>query len=211
LGSQGIPEFLGPKPDWFDSYASSYAVGPQIGVNSGKRIFSYVYGACSIYRKEPLIRLFSKGFTPVSSGRKEGKLSSGDDVEWCALMQLLGYQVTYSEKMLFYHRLSLDRLNWEYYLRLKQGISSNSGLLSSYELYFSNPSGSRIWFVKKYGNKLIRSVLLYFKYLIRWKRNPSLPKDQLSFVILKSQMWAYLNQRTVAFSHIKQLKQYFGS
>ena len=126
LGSHGIPEFLAPKPDWFDRYASSFAVGPQqLNDIDGNRLI-HVYGACSVYRRKPLLNLFENGFKPVLSDRTAKELSSGGDVEWCWLMQLMGYKVAYSANLQFYHQLPATRLTWDYYLRLKQGISSSA-------------------------------------------------------------------------------------
>lgn len=211
LGSLGIPEFLGPKPDWFDRYASSYAVGPhQVQNLAGKRLV-HVYGACSIYRKNPLLELFQKGFKPVLSGRKGKVMSAGDDVEWCWLMQLMGYQVAYSPKLQFTHQLPASRLTWEYYIRLKKGISGSAGLLTAYTFYFSVTFRPVIVFAFHYFYKTLKSVLVYIKYWVLWLGKPSKPENQVSFSILESQMWAYLRQGKSAFIHFHQLKNYFGA
>jgi glycosyltransferase involved in cell wall biosynthesis len=211
LGSQGIPDFSGSKPEWFDRYASSYAVGPQPGSNPRAGLLAYVYGACSVYRKKPLLDLFHKGFKPVLSGRKEGEMSSGDDVEWCALMQLLGFSIAYSEKMKFHHQLPASRLTWEYYLLLKQGISGSAGLLFSYQFYFGNKIRSSSIFKIKYWKSLTSSWLLFQKYRIRWNGNPQSPEDQLAYTILEARMKAFSNQRNRALSHFNQLEKYFGA
>lgn len=211
LGSHGIPEFIGQKPNWFDQYSSSYAVGPQLGGNVEGKQLVYVYGACSIYRKKPLLNLFKKGFIPGLSGRKGKEMSAGDDVELCWLMQLLGYKVAYSHKLQFIHQLPASRLNWEYYIRLKRGISAGAGLLSAYT-YFSIASyRSFLGYVVNYSLKTIKTALLYLKYRIRWGSSPSRPKDHLSLAILESQMDSYFKHSRQAFSHFRQLKRYFGS
>lgn len=211
FGSHGIPEFLGPKPDWFDRYASSYAVGPQLRDDQGGKHLVYVYGACSIYRKKPLLDLFKKGFKPVLSGRKGKEMSAGDDVEWCWLMQLMGYKVAYSPKLQFTHQLPASRLTWEYYIRLKKGISGSAGLLSAYTFYFSASFRPIVGFVFHYFSKTLKSVLLYGKYWVRWMGKPSKPEDQVSFAILESQMWAYLRHGKAAITHFRQLKKHFGA
>jgi glycosyltransferase involved in cell wall biosynthesis len=211
LGSLGIPEFLGPKPDWFDRYSSSYAVGPQHVDNSAGKRLVHVYGACSIYRKKPLFELFQKGFKPVLSGRKGKEMSAGDDVEWCWLMQLMGYQVVYSPKLQFTHQLPTTRLTWEYYIRMKKGISGSAGFLSSYTFYFSASFRTVGVLVFDYFFKTLKSVLLYSKYRLRWRGKPSKPEDQLSFSILEAQMWAYLRQGNATLIHFCQLKKHFGA
>lgn len=211
LGSHGIPEFLGPKPEWFDRYASTYAVGAQLGGEGVKRQLVYVYGACSIFRKKPLLKLFNKGFHPIISDRKGNQLISGGDVEWCWLMQLLGYKVAYSGKLQFIHQLPASRLNWEYYIRLKKGISASAGLLSTYTYFTSISFRSFLGFFVSYSLKTIKAALLYLKYRIRWGSGPSRPEDQLSLAILESQMNAYLKQVREAFTHFRQLQRYFGA
>lgn len=211
LGSYGIPEFLGPKPEWFDRYASSYAVGAQLGGDRGERQLVYVYGACSIFRKKPLLKLFKKGFHPIMSDRKGNQLFSGGDVEWCWLMQLIGYEVAYSGKLQFIHQLPASRLTWEYYIRLKKGISSSAGLLGTYSYFASTTSKSFLGFVFDYTLKSIKASLLYLKYRIRWGLRPSRPEDQLSFAILESQMNAYFKQSKKAFAHFRQLQRHFGA
>lgn len=210
LGSLGIPEFMGPKPVWFDRYASSFAVGPQLVSQFGAPILAHVYGACSIYRRDPLMNLFTNGFRSVLSDRSGESLSSGGDVEWCWLMQLMGYQVAYSSKLMFTHQLPASRLTWEYYLRLKRGISSNAGILSTYTYFYRYHSPSVLRFVIHYFIKTFRTILIYLKYKIKWKGNPSTPQDQLSYCILQAQMNAFLNQFGVAILHFKKLKKYFG-
>lgn len=211
LGSHGIPEFLGPKPDWFDQYASSYAVGSQLRGNEEGRQLVYVYGACSIYRKKPLLNLFEKGFKPVLSGRKGKEMSAGDDVEWCWLMQLLRHKVAYSPKLRFYHQLPCSRLTWEYYIGLKIGISASAGLLSTYTYFTSTTLKSYLGFFVSYSLKTIKAALLYLKYRILWGSGPSQPEDRLSFAILESQMNAYFKQSKKAFAHFRQLQRYFGA
>lgn len=210
LGSQGLPQFLGEKPEWFDRYAHSFAVGPQDLEQSNLRL-KHVYGACSIYRKAPLIKLFQNGFTPALTDRQGGKLVSGGDVEWCWLMQLMGYQIEYAEDLKFYHQIPESRLSWTYYLRLKEGISSSAGLLSTYKLYFEQNVKSKTGFEIKYFKKLTKASLLYFKHRIRLGSNPKRPEDQLALIILKSQMKAYLSQWKKSKNHFIQIARNFES
>lgn len=211
LGSIGIPEFLGTKPNWFDRYASSYAVGHQFGVSEKDDVLGFVYGACSVYRKNPLLNLFEKGFKPVLSGRKGKEMTAGDDVEWCWLMQLLGYKVTYHTELHFTHQLPASRLNWEYYIRLKRGISSSASLLSAYT-YFTTPSfKSFLGYVVNYILRTFKAALLYMKYRIRWGSSPIRPEDQLSLAILESQVNSYFKHSRQAFTHFRQLQRYFGA
>ena len=211
LGSHGIPEFLGPKPDWFERYSSSYAVGRQDVDTKKNRRLVHVYGACSIYRKKPLIDLFQQGYLPALIDRSGKTLLSGGDVEWCWLIQLLGYKIAYSDKIQFTHQLPASRLTWDYYIQLKKGISGSAGLLSVYSFYFSASFRPIMGFAFHYFTKTVKSVLLYLKYQILWRGKPSNMEDQLSYTILESQMRAYLRQRRSAKKHFRQLKKHFGA
>lgn len=211
LGSQGIPEFLDSKPKWFDRYSSSYAVGPQLGIYNQQKRLSFVYGACSVYLKQPLITLFQSGFKPALADRTGGYLTSGGDVEWCALMQLLGYEVAYSANVKFYHQLPAARLTWEYYLRLKRGISGSAGLLYPYEFFIKNSFRSIFAFQIFYIIGSVKSWLLYLKYRIRWNGNSRSQEQQLAFTILEARMKALFHQRTAAVAHFRQLKNFFGT
>ncbi|ERM80985.1 hypothetical protein P872_11805 [Rhodonellum psychrophilum GCM71 = DSM 17998] len=211
LGSQGIPEFLGAKPEWFDRYSSSFAVGSQLGSSTPQKRLEFVYGACSVYLKQPLLTLFQDGFSPILSDRTGADLISGGDVEWCALMQLLGYKIAYFEDLKFYHQLPASRLTWEYYLRLKRGISGSAGFLFPYEFYFVKSFRSMGMFIIHYCVEEFKSWLLYLKYSIRWNGNPQGQEEQLAFTILEARMKAFFHQRKTAIVHFKQLKQHFGS
>lgn len=212
LGGEGIPVFEGDKPDWFDQYQSSFAVGPQLkGTSIPDSKLNYVYGAGSIFRKKPLLDLFDSGFQPALSGRSGKMLVSGDDVEWCWLMQMLGYKIGFQSDLKFYHLLPQSRLTWEYYLRLKEGISNGAGLLYSYRYFFQYPDHSLWQFQISYLIQLVKARLLFFKNSVKWESKPQLPSQKLALLILKSQMNSYSVNRQDSYNHFLQLKKYFGS
>lgn len=211
LGSHGIPEIQGDIPAWFEEYASSYALGPQLKNLNAKRHLDYLYGACSIYLKSPLLSLIKEGFQSSLSGRKKDELCSGDDVEWCALMQLLGYRIAYSPRLKFYHKIPERRLSWEYYLKLKEGITSGAGLLFPYYYYYENSVHLPITFQLYYLRETATAGLLYLKYRIKWKGNPSTPENQLAYRILETKFRSFRRNRTLAFKHYKQILKYFDS
>lgn len=132
LGSFGIPKIDGSRPEWFDYFGHSYAVG-SLGKSSGLQPKgSYHYGAACFFRKEALVKLNSIGFESLLIDRKGQNLSSGGDVELCLVVQLLGFDLYYDENLRFYHYIESYRLSWNYYVRLKKGISASFPLLESY-------------------------------------------------------------------------------
>lgn len=133
LGSLGSPVFEIEKPDWFVDFSHTYAVG-SLGKKPGRQPFgSYHYGAACFFRKEALDKLLNLGFKSFLSDRKGKGLSSGGDVELCLAVQLLGYELHYDCRLTFKHFIEAHRLDWNYYLKLKQGISSSFPILESYK------------------------------------------------------------------------------
>ncbi len=191
LGGEGIPIFEIPKPDWFDKYSHSYAVGDW-GLKSGVLPKgSAVYGAGCFFRKSVLDSLLNKGWNSLLSDRKGNSLSSGGDIELCYSIQLLGFSVGFDKKLKFQHYIEKKRLNWEYYLKLKEGISISFPILSAYNLdYFPT--------LKDFRNHLFSCFLILIKGLIK---TVILPKNtyqrQVDFRVVRAKFWAFLkNYRT---------------
>jgi len=138
LGGLGIPQFESKKPNWFDEFAHTYAVG-SLGKNPGVQPKgSWHYGAACFFRKSALMQLKSLGFTSVLSDRKGSDLSSGGDVELCYAVQLLGLDLAFEPALKFDHFIEPHRLDWEYYLRLNRGIAASFPLLESYNIHTFN-------------------------------------------------------------------------
>ena len=167
LGGLGIPEFESEKPDWFDTYYHSYAVGAQ--AEKDGKIDKYpaeVYGAGSFFRKAPLQRFYDLGFVSMFKGRTGKKLSAGDDVEWCFLLQLAGYEIWYNSKLTFMHFMPAGRLKWEYYVKMKSGIASGAANFFVFtQLFNSNNIGAfKYYFL--YTKKVSFFFILYLKHAI---------------------------------------------
>tara|TARA_R110002020_G_scaffold335371_3_gene550536 strand:+ start:1961 stop:2872 length:912 start_codon:yes stop_codon:yes gene_type:complete len=133
LGGHGIVK-AHQVPDWFESYAKSYALGPQGKSGEVMPTFSHLYGAGCFYRKSILIDLAANGFYSLLTCRNGTELSSGGDVELCFAIQLSGFDLVYLNTLKFHHAISQDRLSFEYYLKLKAGIASSFPILDSYRI-----------------------------------------------------------------------------
>lgn len=135
LGSLGIPVFEIEKPEWFSDFSHSYAVG-SLGKKSGLQpVGSFHYGAACFFRRRAIEKLEEKGFESFLSDRKGNGLNSGGDVELCVAVQMLGYELHFEERLTFKHFIEGHRLNWKYYLKLKEGISSSFPILESYKIH----------------------------------------------------------------------------
>jgi glycosyltransferase involved in cell wall biosynthesis len=206
LGGCGRPLFESSAPSWFDQYHHSFGVGPQfakeglIPKNCGVKLYS----AGSFFNREPLLQFFESGFQPIMIGRHGKNLTSGEDTEWCMMTQLLGYELYYSGKLIFQHYMPDSRMNWEYYLRLKKGISSGLARLSAYLPFF-----------RKVNPRLIDFLMIYYKEsffyrLLAWKAWFSKSRTrstQLGKMILSEKAKAYSEDFKIAKAHFLQLQK----
>jgi glycosyltransferase involved in cell wall biosynthesis len=212
LGGFGIPVFEAEKPEWFDRYSYSFAVGEQASQEGIMIKYpSELYGAGTFFRKLPLLELFNKGFKTIMSDRKGNTLVSGGDVEWCFLIQLLGYKLYYDHRLVFWHHMPKQRMHWEYYLRLKKGISSGVCNLLPYGCLFRNRKMSPILYFNTWFTKMIFAFLIYFKLRILAfvKVNSNNTEQELAITIWREKLFSYWRNSFQSYKHFIQLKNYF--
>jgi len=168
LGGRGKPLFEGSKPDWFDRFHYSFAVGPQNN-RSGKidRPAADVYGAGCFFRKSAIDKIYAAGFTSALSDRMGQSLSSGGDVELCYALQLAGYEIWYEEKLNFLHYMPANRMDWSYYLKLKKAIPAQHALMLAYKFILENKSRSAFQFRLYYFKMWYKAKLNYLGYLAK--------------------------------------------
>lgn len=205
LGGMGIPEFESEKPDWFDTYYHSYAVGAQAD-KDGKidKLPAEVYGAGSFIRKAPLQRFYDLGFVSMFKGRTGKKLSAGDDVEWCFLLQLAGYEIWYNSSLAFMHFMPAGRLEWEYYVKMKSGIAGGACLFFAYNHIFNRVSRSQFNFKLLLFKKTVYFFLLYIKLLFK-KLFDSTDNTQLSVSIVRSKLISFIIYHSSAMNHYSRI------
>ena len=119
VGGRGIGDFETEPPAWFPTFEEGYGIGPQ-GKEAGynDKTHGYLYGASSAVRKEAWQTLHDNGFTLLLSGRKGKTLASGEDMEMCLAIRLLGYRLWYDPEITFEHFMPAGRLNWDYTKRM---------------------------------------------------------------------------------------------
>jgi glycosyltransferase involved in cell wall biosynthesis len=210
LGGCGIPVLEIEKPAWFDSYSHSFAVGPQSNEDGVLKEYpAELYGAGTFFRKEPLVNFIDKGFQSVLSGRKGTTLASGEDVEWCYLIQLAGYKIGYDKRLVFEHLLPANRITWDYYLCLKAGIASGTGKMLPYICLFSKGKISNATYIMEWFKKAIFSKIVYYRrLLINFISFRKLKEEEiLACLILKSKSDSYFNNPISIYNHFKSLKK----
>ena len=208
LGGCGIPVLEIEKPAWFDTYSHSFAVGPQSNADGVLKEYpAELYGAGTFFRKEPLVNFLDKEFRSVLSGRKGATLSSGEDVEWCYLVQLAGYKIGYDKQLVFEHLLPANRITWDYYLRLKAGISSSVCRLLSYHCLFKNPKAGSLFYWRQWFKGMIFSTLIHFKQkAIGFFSPKSKTNDEvLVAIIWEAKAKAYWRDGWIAYKHFHKI------
>lgn len=207
LGGFGIPVLEGPEPNWLSRYRKSFALGPQ-AAHSGKiqELPGHVYGAAFFFRKKPLIELIDSGYQFYLTGRTQTQTVSGDDLELCWLMQLMGYEIHYSEDLKFFHSMPINRMSTDYLIKMKSGTAAGSALLYAYRYFFRFPDSGIFNFSFAYFFQALKSGLIYLKNklvdpkgLISWEKT-------LAVSILASQWNSFFTQFSKAKSIFSQLQ-----
>ncbi|NVJ86812.1 MAG: glycosyltransferase family 2 protein [Algoriphagus sp.] len=208
VGGRGIARMTINPPVWFEKYQKSYAVGPQ-RLNSGLIDFSpsHVYGAGSFFRRIPMLEILEAGFYPSLIGRTNTTLLSGDDLEWCWLLQLKGYKIYYEDKLRFYHDLSEQRLNESYYIKLKAGTASGSALLFAYRTFFKNRNLSVSGFKASFKMESLKHRLRYYKN--RFLINSKNWENELALAILRSRVQSFRRYPVESLKLYSELKRIF--
>ena len=141
------------------------------------------------------------------TGRKGNQLVSGDDVEWCFMIQLMGYEIWYNEQLRFEHVMPENRLSWDYYLKLKRGISAGSALLFPYIVLMNDRKNSLFTFNVQYISKVMKAVYQYFRFRTFhfFARKLNTPQ-QVAAEVLKSRMQSFLLNYNIAGKQFRLLK-----
>ncbi len=134
FGSSNKALFLDSvEPEWFDKVKGAYACDSQ-GADLQELTVSrkYVYGAGMSIRREVLEAVYAIDLPLYLSGRKGGKLLSGDDSELGMRAILLGYRMYCSDRLKLKHIMLEERLNWSYFQKMSEGHSQSSIILQIY-------------------------------------------------------------------------------
>lgn len=205
LGGKGIPKTNVQLPDWFNRFGASYAVGNQSKKDGRLAKNIYLYGAGCFYNKKPLLLIRDRGFNSILTCRTGKSLSSGGDTELCIVLELLGYQIWYDSSLVFYHEIPDSKLDWEFYLKLKKGISSNYPMLASYKL-------NGIKSVTQFKILLFVELITVFKGVLKthlflfWNNEKSV---QASRVVTRTKLKSFFDNYFQTIDSFKKNKKIF--
>lgn len=186
----GINEgvFESEKPDWFDDFEHSFAVG-RLADDYGEPEEIGLFGAGLCLRREAWNELVNHGFESRLVGRSGKSLSSGEDYELCKALKIAGWEVLFSPRLKLRHFITAPRLNWKYLLKLNRGISHSIICFLAYEYHIAkirNP-GSQLPLIRLsrpylLAKKSVKTAILKLKLSL----NPKL-KSQGSTTLVEYQ------------------------
>jgi hypothetical protein len=148
----------------------------------------------------------------ILTDRKGDSLSSGGDYELFYWTYILGYKITYDERLIFKHYIPNSRASLDYLYRLAYGLGQAAALLEIYQhllgtsheiIAVKNNLGARIvrhYFVKLFSIKID---------LLFSKNHHSLEYIQLKFnyLNLKGKLKSYLSHNNTLNLYIAEKKK----
>jgi glycosyltransferase involved in cell wall biosynthesis len=170
LGGCGIFEPEKPVNDQIESFKNYYVNGEQTWAEKDH----WVYGAGSTYRKSLLVNLKQLGWRQITTGRIGKVLLSGEDVEICLMLHLMGYQIKADNQLKFKHFVALKRQNISYIVNLAYWLSYSSALLNSYHVFLNDDKRpinviNNTWLLSALKTFFKYTVILVIQKLIKWK------------------------------------------
>jgi glycosyltransferase involved in cell wall biosynthesis len=147
-------------PEWFESHQTGYAVGPQ-GTHRGdvtKR--EYLFGAGMISRTI-LFKQAYANFPTILVGRREKKLTAGEDSEYCQRLILMNYRLFYDPALKLQHYMPASRLSYAYKQLLFEGFDESDLILDKYHLI----TRLKLKVEKSYLNRLRLLIITPFRVL----------------------------------------------
>lgn len=198
-GGKGIAHFEVAEPGWFNNFKRSFAVGSALK-NSGviTDTMSFLTGAGMMLRLEAWGEILAAGFASLLSDRKGKELSSGGDLEICAMLRLSGYRLYFADQISYKHFIPRERLTEAYLKRLLIGIAKANVTLTAYHYLLNGMETNKhlIWLriLVKLTPKL---------YISQKSRNQSFEK-RMEFLSLSSYYRELISQN---FQFDKSLKK----
>lgn len=169
LGCQGEGVFEEPPPDHVLKFSKAFAIGPQ-GSKAGyiEEEQSFLYGACSVYRRETWDHLWNHGFRYYIAGRTKSSLISGEDSELSLAFVLAGKRLWFEPSLVFKHDLPAKRFSWPYFVKLTRAFGESDLVINHYKVY-SGHLGPRLRkLYSSYSLALLYTMYIFIKANIRF-------------------------------------------
>ncbi len=165
LGGFGTAVTEGVLPEWFSRYKEYYGCGRQTDVKEELTDITYgqgyAYGAGSVFRRSIFYNILDDMHFRNLSGRKGNNLVGAEDNIMSYLAAIKGHKIWYSDQLKFSHKITKDRLKWDYLLNLSYSNGKSQIHLEPYADFKNNKVqlsnlGSKIWKNVKHILSLLR-------------------------------------------------------
>ena len=154
LGGQTYPVYEVTPPNWFIERGNFFALGKQSDksgdLTNGK---GWVWGAGSIFRKEIFEKIDSIGYKLLLTGRKGKSMTSGEDIELCYIVKIMGYKIWYDEGLFCAHYMPKGRYSIKKFHKL---CKANGNNVPIFRLYNSSGKIKRIDLLRQIKQKSLR-------------------------------------------------------
>jgi glycosyltransferase involved in cell wall biosynthesis len=195
LGGLGKIMFEVRPEKWIEN-SKIFAAGDQWH-QAGKVLSSRVYGAGCVVRKSAYMKLRQVGFKSLLTDRRGNELSSGGDHELCYALSIMGYDIWYDPRLLFYHFITKERLTWDYFIRYARESTACFDVLTSYKMIALDINSLKFSFLV-----LARDFFYCFRRFVvvsterMFTRHESVSGRMLYFkhVILKNKLISYFSK-----------------
>jgi glycosyltransferase involved in cell wall biosynthesis len=166
LGGRGIIHSTVEIPAWFESMAYMYACAPQAKKTGDVRPErNVIYGAGMFLNMAAYRKAIEAGFQVLLPSRIGKSVVTGaEDGELCWWLRFCGYEIWYSENLIFNHHIQPSRLTEEYRIKLLTMFKVGFPVGKLYLRIFSGELRSPIrffWF-KEFCYTLKDLVKLFF-------------------------------------------------
>jgi glycosyltransferase involved in cell wall biosynthesis len=173
LGGKITANFEVEPPKWFQQFQSCYAVGAQGKATGDITDYkSHVAGAGMVVRKSAYQRLKQRGFYPILSDGKSGILNTGEDLELCYAMAILGYRIWYDDTLCLTHFMPKARLTQNSLLGLICRNQVIGPTLACYEAALRRPDDSALMIywrgLWKHGGWTLKSLVKFLLGREEW-------------------------------------------
>jgi glycosyltransferase involved in cell wall biosynthesis len=138
-GGCAIPTRPERLPPWFYTFAWGFAVGVPLEMIGRLPDFpateceiEALWGAGLVVRRDAIAFLYTLPNFPALTGRKNGALLSGEDLEISACIACAGYKLIFSTALQFQHDIASERLELNYAKRLFENFGQGFAILGDY-------------------------------------------------------------------------------
>jgi len=176
FGGIGKAQFPCEAPNWWNKFQIYFACGPQAKLPGIIDRSQHLYGAGLVLTEAACAEITNSSLRFFLTGRTGKVLLSGEDVEICTMLHLLGHRMYYSPELRFTHVMAKSRLSLDYLYGMQSGNGHSIVILSAYTEF------GLLKFLLEYAIKVVYSQ---FRALVFIGKHEAWIKARINFKVLK--------------------------